>query len=515
LSCANGDVLARQQVTAPGKEQVLPALGKAASRLRGEVGEALNSVRNYDVPLEEATTNSLDALKAYSLGRKIGNEKGDADEIPFIERAIELDPSFALAYDELSGLYDNLNQPSLSARYIKKAFELRDRVTERERFDITAAYCDNFTGELEKADRVYEMWAKVYSQDDSPHTLLGVNFMILGQYERAATETRESLRLDPNSVYGLGNLGQIYLALNRFEEARTTIDEAQRRKLDHAGLHVTLYALAFFRDDAQAMQQEADWAAGKPGAEDQMLSLESDTEAWFGRLGKARELSRRAADSARRADRKEAAALWQAHATIREALFGNADAARRNAGSSVALAPGSPEVESQAALAYALAGDTAHAQLLLDDLAKRFPQDTVLQTVWLPTIRSQLETNRENASRGIELLQAATPYELGMLSASAPNSCLYPVYVRAQADLNENQGAAARAEFQKILDHRGLVWNCETGVLAHLGIARAYALAGDTTKAKIAYQDFLARWKDADEDIPILIAAKAEYGKLE
>jgi Flp pilus assembly protein TadD/predicted Ser/Thr protein kinase len=514
LSCANGDVLARQQVTAPGKEQVLPALGKAASRLRGEVGEALNSVRNYDVPLEEATTNSLEALKAYSLGRRIGNEKGDADEIPFIERAIELDPTFALAYDELSGLYDNLNQPSLSAHYIKKAFDLRGRVTERERFDITASYYGNFTGDLEKADRVCEMWTKVYSQDGSPHFYLGVNSMILGQYEKAATETRESLRLGPNSVYGLGNLGQIYLALNRFDEARTTIDEAQRRKLDHAGLHVTLYALAFFRDDAPAMQQEADWAAGKPGAEDQMLSLESDTEVWFGRLGKAREFSRRAADSARRADRKEAAALWQAHATIREALFGNADAARRNAGSSVALAPGSPEVESQAALAYALAGDTAHAQLLLDDLAKRFPQDTVLQTVWLPTIRSQLETNRKNASRGVELLQAATPYELGMLSASAPNSCLYPLYVRAQADLNENQGEAARAEFQKILDHRGLVWNCATGVLAHLGIARAYALAGDTTRAKIAYQDFLTRWKDADEDIPILIAAKAEYGKL-
>ena len=514
-SCANGDVLARQQVTAPGKEQVLPALGNAASRLRREVGEALNSVQNYDVPLEEATTNSLEALKAYSLGRKIGNEKGDADAIPFIERAIELDPTFALAYEELAGLYENLNQPSLSAHYIKKAFDLRGRVTEREKFDVTASYYGSFTGELEKADRVYEMWTAVYSQDDSPHFYLGIDSMILGQYEKAATETRESLRLNPNSVYALGNLGQIYLALNRFDEARTTIDEAQRRKLDHAGLHLTLYALAFFRDDGTAMQQQADWAAGKPGAEDQMLSLESDTEAWSGRLGKARELSRRAVESARRTDRKEAAALWQANAAIREALFGNADAARQNAGRAVALAPGSDDVESQAALAYALAGDTAHAQLLSDDLAKRFPQDTtVIETVWLPTIRSQLEMNRKHAARAIELIQAATPYELGMLSASAANSCLYPVYVRAQADLNGSQGAAARAEFQKILDHRGLVWNCATGVLAHLGIARAYALAGDTTKAKIAYQDFLTRWKDADGDIPILIAAKGEYGKL-
>jgi hypothetical protein len=276
-----------------------------------------------------------------------------------------------------------------------------------------------------------------------------------------------------------------------------------------------MYALAFFRDDATAMKEQADWAAGKPGAEGEMLSLESDTEAWSGRLGKARELSRRAVESARRSDGKEAAALWQANAAIREALFGNADAARQNAGGSVTLAPGSEDVEWHAALAYALAGDTAHAQLLLDDLEKRFPQDTVVQTVCLPTIRSQLATNRKNFAQSIELVQSATPYELGTLSGSAYNSCLYPIYVRAQADLSENHGAAAGAEFQKILDHRGLVWNCATGVLAHLGIARAYALAGDTTKAKTAYQDFFALWKNADPDIPILQQAKAEYAKLQ
>jgi eukaryotic-like serine/threonine-protein kinase len=514
LNCASGEVLARQQVTAPGKEKVLSALGSAVSRLRTEVGESLNSMQNYDVPLEEATTHSLEALKAYSLGVETGNEKGDAAEIPFIERAIELDPTFAMAYYELSGLYTNLNQPSLAALYSKKAFDLRGHVTEREKFAITAFYYENLTGELEKADRVYEMWTKVYSQDPDPLIVLGSNSMVLGQYEKAATETRESLRLDPNSVYALGNLGQIYLALNRFDEARTTIEEAQRQKTDHPGLRLNLYALAFFRDDAPAMKQQADWAAGKPGAEGEMLSLESDTEAWSGRLGKARELSRRAVESARRADGKEAAALWQSNAAIREALFGNADAARQDAGNSVALAPGSPDAESQAALAYALVSDTAHAQLLLDDLAKRFPQDTVVQTVWLPTIRGQFETNRKNFARSIELLQAATPYELGTLTGSAYNSCLYPVYVRAQADLNENRGAAAAAEFQKILDHRGLVWNCTTGVLAHLGIARAYALGGDTTKAKTAYQDFFALWKNADPDIPILKQAKAEYAKL-
>ena len=310
------------------------------------------------------------------------------------------------------------------------------------------------------------------------------------------------------------NLGEIYLALNRFDEARTTTEEAQGRKLEAIPLHLNLYALAFFQGNAAAMKQQADWAIGKPSAEDQMLSLESDTEALSGRLGKARELSRQAVESARRSDEKEPAALWQANAAIREALFGNADAARQNAAAAVALAPGSHDAEAQAALAYALAGDAAHAQSLADDLAKRFPQDTVVQSVWLPTIRAQMETGRKNPARSIELLQAATPYELGMLSGSAVNSCLYPMYVRAEAYLSAQQGQLAAAEFQKILDHRGLLWNCATGALAHLGLARAYVLQGDTAKARAAYQDFLALWKDADPNIPILIAAKAEYAKM-
>jgi tetratricopeptide (TPR) repeat protein len=338
--------------------------------------------------------------------------------------------------------------------------------------------------------------------------------MILGQYEKAATETRESLRLEPNQAVGYANLGEIYLALNRFDEARTTTEEAQGRKLEAIPLHLNLYALAFFQGNAAAMKQQADWAIGKPGAEDWMLSVEADTEAWSGRLGKGRELSRQAVESARRSDEKEPAALWQANAAIREALFGNAGVARQNAAAAVALAPGSHDAEALAALAYALSGDAAHTQSLADDLAKRFPQDTVVQSVWLPTIRAQIETGRENPARSIELLQAAAPYELGMLSGSASNSCLYPLYVRAEAYLSAQQGPAAATEFQKILDHRGLLWNCSTGALAHLGLARAYALQGDTAKSRAAYQDFLALWKDADPDIPVLIAAKSEYAKL-
>jgi len=512
LNCANGDVLAREQVTAAGKEHILPALGRATAKLRNEVGESLSSVQKYDVPLQNATTNSLEALKAYSLGIKTSHEKGTAESLPFQKRAIELDPNFALAFDTLGIDYSNLNQPRLAADYLKKAFDLRDRVTEREKFHITADYYGLATGELEKANQTYELWIQVYPRDAVAYGNLGSDDMILGQYEKAATETREALRLEPTAVVGYVNLGEIYLALNRFDEARTATEEALGRKLEDVYLNV--YALAFFQGNVAAMKQQMDWAIGKSGAEDWLLSLESDTEAWSGRLGKARELSRQAVETARRSDEKEPAAFWETDAAIREALFGNAGATRQNAAAAVALAQGSRDAEAQAALAYALAGDTAHAQSLADDLAKRFQQDTVVQSVWLPTVRAQVETGRKNAPRSIELLQAAAPYELGMLSSSAPNSCLYPVYVRGEVYLSENQGTAAAAEFQKILDHRGLLWNCATGALAHLQIGRAYAMQGDTTKAKAAYEDFLTLWKDADPDIPILIAAKAEYAKL-
>ena len=514
-NCAGGDTLAREQVTAAGKEQVLPAMGQAAAKLRNEVGESLSSVQKFDVPLEQATTNSLEALRAYTRGIKASHEKGDTEAIPFGKRAIELDPNFALAYDALGVQYSNLNQPNLAAGYLRKAFDLRDRVTEREKFHITALYYEIASGDMKKARQSYDPWIEVYPRDAVPYGNLGADYMILGEYEKAATQTQEALRLEPNQIVEYANLGQIYLALNRFDESKATIQEALERKLDDIPLHMNLYALAFFEADAAAMKKQADWAVGKTGAEDALLSLESDSEAWAGKLGKARGLSRQAIDTARRSDEKEPAALWQANAAIREALFGNPDVARQDAAATAALAPGSHDAETQAALAYALAGDVVRAQSLANDLDKRYPQDTVMQSVWLPTIRAQIETDRKNASRSVELLQAAAPYELGMLSGSATNSCLYPVYVRAEAYLSTQQGATAAAEFQKILDHRGMLWNCATGVLAHLGLARANTLQGDTAKARAAYQDFFTLWKDADPDIPVLIAAKAEYARLQ
>ena len=514
VNCVSGDLLASTEAQASNKNYVLDALEKTASEIRNKLGESLSTVQKFDTPLEHATTNSLEALKAFTIGRKTENEKGYAEAIPFDKRAIELDPNFALAYEALGNDYYSLDEHDLGAAYLKKAFDLRDRVTEREKFHIAGLYYSIATGELEKSNQTYELWIRVYLRDAVPYINLGNNYMVMGHYERAATETLEALRLGDWTL-PYENLGEIYLALNRFAEARSATEAALGRKFEGVGLHVNLYALAFFHGDVAAMKQQADWAAGESDAEDQMLSLESDTEAWSGRLGRARQLSRQAVESARRSDQKEPAALWQANAAIREALFGNADTARRNAAAAAALAPGSHNAGADTALAYALAGDAAHAQSLSDDLAKRFPQDTVLQSAWLPTIRAQIETGRKNAARGIGLLQTAAPYELGMLSGSAVNSCMYPVYVRAEAYLSAQQSQLAATEFQKILDHRGLVWNCATGALAHLGLARAYAMQGDTVKARAAYQDFLTLWKDADPDIPILIAAKTEYAKLQ
>ena len=476
------------------------------------MGESLSSVKKFDV--QEATTNSLEALEAYTLAGKIEDEQGDAPAIPVIKHAIELDPNFAMAYANLGNIYSNLNQPTLAAEYTTKAFELRDRISESEKLTLTALYYSSVTGELEKSNQANQLSAQIYPRSAQPFTELGDNYRMLGRYEEAAAATREALLRNPTELVAYENLGEIELALNHVDEAKTATDEALRRNFEAIPLRVNRYAVAFLQGDAAGMKEQADWAVGKPGAKDQMLSLESDTQAWFGRLAKARELSRQAVAAALRNEEKETAALWQANAAIREAMFGDADAARQNAAAATALGSGSRDAESQAALAYALAGDAIHAQAVADDIAKRFPLDTIVQSVWLPTIRAQIETVRKNPARSIDLLEPVTAYELGQLS-SAPNSCMYPVYARAEAYRNLGQSAAAAGEFQKFLDHRGLLWNCATGALARLGLARAYAMQGDAAKARAAYQDFLTLWQDADPDIPILKEAKAEYAKLQ
>ncbi len=508
VNCRTGDSLAQEQATADGKERVLKALGEAAANLRAKLGESLVTVQKLDTPIEQASTPSLEALQAYSLGRKTLVGKGDwAAAAPLFQRAIRLDPNFAMAYATLGVDYSNLGETTLASENTKKAYELRERVSEREKFYIESHYYQYVTGDLEKARQAYELWAQTYPRDLVPPSNLGVIYENLGEYDKALAESREALRLDPESGASYANLVAPYLYLNRLQEARATADEAQAKNLDSPPLRFKLYVLAFLKNDAAGMAQQVAWSAGKPGVEDALLGGEADTAAYSGRLAKARELSRRAVTSAERAEEKENAAGNEAEAALREALFGNAAEARQRAGAALELSTGR-DVQFYAALALGFAGDAARAQALADDLAKRFPEDTIVQFNYLPTIHAQLALDRNEASKAIETLRAATPYELGQ------GGGLYPVYVRGEAYLAAHRGSEAATEFQKILDQRGVVENEPIGALAHLGLARAYSMQGDPAKARSAYQDFLRLWSDADADIPVLVAAKAEYAKL-
>jgi serine/threonine protein kinase/tetratricopeptide (TPR) repeat protein len=524
VNCQNGDTLAQEQVTAASKEKVLDALGEAASKLRGELGESLATVQKFDVPLAQATTSSLDALKAYSLGRKASNEKGSSAALPYHQRAIELDPNFAVGYAVVGDDYFSLSELGRASEYFTKAFQLRDHASEREKLEITANYYDTVTGELDKATQTYQEEIESYPRESAAYNRLGVVLALQGQYEKATEITRQAVRLAPDALSGYTNPANYALALQRFDEARQTIHRAQARKLDDAIFHSALYALAFLGSDSTAMAEQQQWFAGKP-EENWGLALASDTEAYVGHLGKSRELTKRAVDAAIRADSKENGAIFQAIAAQREAAYGNAPEARQSAAKALKLAPASQGVESEAALAFAMAGDTPRAESLAQDLGKRFPLDTQMQSLWLPAIHAQLALDKKNPPVALNALQAASPIELGEIAFVLNISCLYPTYIRGEAYLAAGQGAPAAAEFQKILDHSGIVWNCWTGALAHLGVARANALQSRTSqgaaadaarvRALAAYKDFLTLWKDADPDIPNLKEAKAEYARLQ
>ncbi len=514
VNCLTGDTLAEEQERATGKEQVLSAMDKAAPKLREKLGESLSTVQRLDTPLEQATTPLLEALQAYSLGRQTLTGKGNsAAAVPFFQRAIRLDPNFAMAYEALGTSYSNLGARSLASENTRKAYELRERVSELEKFHIESHYYQFAIGDLEKARQAYELWAQTYPRDPVPPQSLGITYKNLGQYDKALAEAHETLRLDPAYVLGYASLLSNYFYLNRMDEARATAEEARAKKLDSPYLRFNLYLLAFLQNDVAGMAQQVAWSAGKPGVENMLLANEADTAAYSGRLGKAREFSRRAVASAERAEEKETAAGYEADAALREALAGNADETRQQAAAALGLSTGR-DVQYGAALALAFAGDTTKAQALADDLANRFPEDTLAQFNYLPTIRAQLVLSRHDSSKALETLQAAAAYELGT-SGFFRFLSLYPIFVRGEAYLAGHQGNEAAAEFQKILDHRGIVLSEPIGALAHLQIGRAYAMQGDTAKARAAYQDFLTLWKDADPDIPILTAAKAEYAKVQ
>jgi eukaryotic-like serine/threonine-protein kinase len=529
VNCQSGDPLAEEQVTATSKEKVLDALGEAASKLRGELGESLATVQKFDVPLAEATTSSLEALKAYSLGENAYREKGGAAALPYHQRAIELDPNFAMGYDAVGDDYIGQAEVGRASDYFTKAFQLREHASERERLAIIAAYYSNVTGEVDRAAHAYEEILQEYPRDYRAHLDLGNQYTSLAQYEKATESFRESLRLAPDNVAPYDDLANALLSLQRFDDTRQDIHEMPARKMDSSIMHSVLYALAFVGADSTAMAEQQRWFAGKPEYENFGLALASDTEAYAGHLGKARELTRRAVDSAIRADSKENGAIWQENAAIGQAAFGNAADARQLAADALKLVPTSQGVEVEAALAFAMAGDTARAESLAQDLGKRFALDTQMQSLWLPAIQAELALDKKNPASALTILQAASPIELGQISFVANVSCLYHTYIRGVAYLAAGQGTAAAAEFQKIIDHSGIVWNCWTGALAHLGVARANALQSRTllgqgqgadadaarVRALAAYKDFLTLWKDADPGIPILKEAKAEYAKLQ
>jgi eukaryotic-like serine/threonine-protein kinase len=524
VNCQSGETLAQQQVTASSKEKVLNTLGDAASKIRSELGESLASVQKFDVPLAEATTSSLEALKAFSLATRASREKGVAAALPYDLRAIELDPNFAIAYAAVGGDYFTMSQLGRASEYYTKAFQLRQHASEQEKMFITANYYENVTGELEKAELAYQLWIASYPRDVAAHGNLGNVYAKLGRYEKALEPYRESLRLDADNVAVHENLVNSLLALQRSDEARQVVRLAQERKLDDYIFHNALYATAFLRADSSAMADQQQWFAGKP-EENIGFSLASDTEAYTGHLGKAQELTKRSVDSAMIADSRENGAIWLANSALRDAAFGNFVQARQAAAEGLKLVPTSSATTAEAALAYAMAGNTVRAESLAQDLAKRFPLDTQMQSLWLPAIQAQLALDGKNPTLALDSLQRGSAIELGQIFFVANLSCLYPTYARGEAYVATGQGMQAAAEFQKIVDHSGIVWNCWTGALAHLGVARANALQAKTSqgadsdaaraRALAAYKDFLTLWKDADPDIPILKQAKAEYARLQ
>ena len=524
VNCKSGDTLFEDQVTAESKEKVLNALGGVAAKLRRELGESLATVQRFDIPLGEATTQSLEALKALALARKIALEKGNTESIPYYQRAIDLDPNFAYAYYGLGLMYNNAGEPGRADENLTKAFQLREHSSEREKLEIASAYYLYVTGELDKAAATLQDWIENYPKDARVYANLSAVFADEGQYQKALDANRQAQPLAPDQWGIYVNLAGEFLALQRFDDVRQVIAEWKARKQSDALFADVRYALAFISSDPAAIAEAQKSIIAK---QDHLhYALAADTEGYFGHLGRARELMKRSIEAAVQTDNKESGAIWQAVAAQREAAYGNIAEGARRAEEAVKLAPGSRAMASETALAFALAGNTARAESMAQELDKRFPLDTQMHSIWLPAIQAQVALERKNPKLALNLLQAASsPNELGTADFITNISCVYPAYVRGEAYLATGDGHAAAAEFQKILDHSGLVWNCWTGALAHLGLARANALqvrnssAADADAARVraraAYKDFLTLWKDADTDIPILKKARAEFSKLQ
>ncbi len=523
INCRDGDTLAQEQVTSPSKERVLDVLGGAVSKLRAELGESLATVQKFDIPLEHATTSSLEALKAYSLGQRADREQGPAAALPYHQRAIQLDPNFAMGFMAVGSEYYSLSQTGRASEYLARAFELRDHASEREKLAITATYYLN-TGELGKAGQAYQEEIESYPRSQGAHLNLGVVYAEQGQYEKSVEMSQDELQLNPDNVAPYDNLADSFIALQRFDDARKMIREARAKKLEDYITRMAEYILAFYSSDSAEMAEQLQWFNGKP-EENYGLALAADTEAYHGRLGSARELVKRAVESAVRADSKENAGVWLENLALYEASIGNREEARQKAAEGLRLAPGSQGVNSEAALAFAMAAENAQAEALAKEMNSQHPLDTQVQSLWLPAVRAELDLRSDKPQAAVEALQAASGIDLGQFTFVNNMSCLYDIYIRGEAYLDAGQASASANEFQKIVDHNGIVWNCWTGALARLGVGRANALQARTShgadadaarvRALAAYKDFLSLWKDAESDIPILKQAKAEYAKLQ
>jgi eukaryotic-like serine/threonine-protein kinase len=509
LHCQTGDVLGSANSGANDRRAVLPALSRASEVLREELGESLPPAEGNSSRLDQATTSSLEALKSYSQGQAVMSSTGSAEAIPYYKRAIELDPNFAHAYAALTVAYGNLNQHILEEEYRKKACELRDRVAGRERFSIEADCCAG--PDSPKAIEIYLRWIQAYPRDAVAHLNLANRVVQLGDLEKATEQTLEYVRLNPDTALGYTNLAEDYISLNRFDEAEVILRQAQARNLDGFYLRFVRYYLAFLEGDEAAMREQVSWATGKAGAEDALLSAESDTHAYYGQISEARTLSLRAAGSAQKAGAPDAAAVWLADGALREAEYGFAPQARKAVADAAALAPGEDVFRT---LALARSGDTARALKWVEKMEQGSPSATNLQVYWLPTIKAAVELERGDPQQAIQVLSKTSAHDYAELGPNQGGT-MYSVYLRGLAYLKASQSDAAAKQFQDILDHRGLIFNFPLGALAHLQLARARRMGGDLAGARTAYQDFLALWKNADPDIPILKQAKAEYAKLQ
>jgi eukaryotic-like serine/threonine-protein kinase len=505
-NCATGDSLAREQVTAATKEGVLPAVGKAASSLRGKLGESLASIQKFDTPVTEATTSSLEALKAFAAADEMRNGGSEAESIPLFQHAVQLDPNFAMSYARLSAIYSNLGEDDRAVESAKKSFDLRDRVSERERFYIDD-HLYSTSGDIEKDRETLEGAIKAYPNDSSAFANLALQYALyFGQFDKAIASASEFTRLEPNAPFGYAHATTSYIALNRLEEARSTLQRAVDAKADNLFIHDSMFQLAFLNNDAEGMQQQMKWAEGKPS--EYLLLIESaSVAASHGQMQKAAEFTQRSTQVSDRSGFKETTADTQANFSVSQAEVGNTSKAKELVASSSALAHGRNNLI-PAATTLALIGDGGHAQTIVDDLGHRFPDDTLLHQVNIPIVQALIALNRKTPEKAIEVLQTAGPYELGASQA------LFAIFVRAEAYLQAKRGPEAVAEFRKLIDHRGIAPTALEHSLAKLGLGRAYLLTGDTAKARSAYQDFLALWKDADPDLPIFKEAKAEYEKL-